>query len=113
VKKTIPLALFDSLQYINDQENFPYLNKDYRLADIQIALRFLKHYKGSQGVIPPRNNNCIYRRFCMKKSRFNNSQILSILKQAEAGCPVPEICWEHGLSRATFYKSNTVGWICQ
>ena len=40
----------------------------------------------------------------MKKSKFNNSQILSILKQAEAGCPVPEICREHGLSSATFYK---------
>lgn len=40
----------------------------------------------------------------MKKSKFNNSQILSILKQAEAGCPVPEICGEHGLSSATFYK---------
>ena len=40
----------------------------------------------------------------MKKSKFNNSQILSILKQAEAGCPVPEICREHGVSSATFYK---------
>jgi len=40
----------------------------------------------------------------MKKSRYSNSQILSILKQAEAGAPVPELCREHGMSSATFYK---------
>ena len=43
-------------------------------------------------------------RFCMKKSRFSDSQILSILKQAEGGAPVPELCREHGMSSATFYK---------
>lgn len=40
----------------------------------------------------------------MKKSRYTDSQILSILKQAEAGSPVPELCREHGMSNATFYK---------
>ncbi len=40
----------------------------------------------------------------MKKSRFSDSQIISILKQAEAGAPVPELCREHGMSSATFYK---------
>lgn len=40
----------------------------------------------------------------MKKSRFSDSQILSILKQSEAGTPVPELCREHGMSSATFYK---------
>lgn len=40
----------------------------------------------------------------MKKSRFSDSQILAILKQAEAGSPVPELCREHGVSSATFYK---------
>jgi putative transposase len=40
----------------------------------------------------------------MKKSRFSDSQIMSILKQAEAGTPVPELCREHGMSGATFYK---------
>ena len=40
----------------------------------------------------------------MKKSRYSDSQILSILKQAEAGTPVPELCREHGMSNATFYK---------
>ncbi|OHY64411.1 transposase [Pluralibacter gergoviae] len=37
----------------------------------------------------------------MKKSRFTDSQIMSILKQAEAGTPVAELCREHG---ASFYK---------
>ena len=40
----------------------------------------------------------------MKKSRYTDGQILTILKQAEAGAPVPELCREHGMSSATFYK---------
>ncbi len=40
----------------------------------------------------------------MKKSRFTDSQILAILKQAENGIPVPQLCREHGMSSATFYK---------
>lgn len=40
----------------------------------------------------------------MKKSRFSDSQIMAILKQAEAGTPVPDLCREHGISTATFYK---------
>jgi putative transposase len=40
----------------------------------------------------------------MKKSRFTDSQIIAILKQAEAGTPAPELCREHGISSATFYK---------
>lgn len=40
----------------------------------------------------------------MKKSKFTDSQILSILKQAEGGTPVPQICREHVISSATFYK---------
>ena len=40
----------------------------------------------------------------MKTSRFTDSQIIAILKQAEAGNPVPELCREHGISNATFYK---------
>ena len=40
----------------------------------------------------------------MKQSRFTDSQIIAILKQAEAGTPVPEVCREHGISSATFYK---------
>jgi len=40
----------------------------------------------------------------MKTSRFSDSQIIAVLKQAEAGSPVPELCREHGISSATFCK---------
>lgn len=40
----------------------------------------------------------------MKTSRSTDSQIIAILKQAEAGSPVPEPCREHGIGNATFYK---------
>jgi putative transposase len=40
----------------------------------------------------------------MKQSRFTESQIITILKQAEMGTPVPELCREHGISSALFYK---------
>jgi len=40
----------------------------------------------------------------MKTSRYSDPQILSILRQAEGGMPVPELCREHGMSSATFYK---------
>ena len=35
----------------------------------------------------------------MKKSRYTDSQIIAILKQAEAGTSVPELCREHGMQR--------------
>ena len=40
----------------------------------------------------------------MRKSKFTDSQILAIINQSEAGSPVPELCREHGMSSATFYK---------
>jgi putative transposase len=40
----------------------------------------------------------------MKRSKFSDSQILSILKQAEGGALVPDLCREHGISAGTFYK---------
>lgn len=40
----------------------------------------------------------------MKKSRFTDSQIIAVLKQAQGGTPVPELCRAHGISSATFYK---------
>ena len=40
----------------------------------------------------------------MKKSRYTDSQIIGILKQAEAGTAVPALCREYGMSSATFYK---------
>ncbi len=40
----------------------------------------------------------------MKNSRYTDSQILSILKQNEAGTSVADLCREHGMNDATFYK---------
>lgn len=40
----------------------------------------------------------------MKISKYTESQIISILKQAEGGVPVPVLCREHAMSSATFYK---------
>ena len=40
----------------------------------------------------------------MKTSKYSDCLIMSILKQAEAGTPVPNLCREHGMSTATFYK---------
>lgn len=40
----------------------------------------------------------------MKKSRFTDSQIIAILKQAGAGTLVTERCREHGMSNARLYK---------
>jgi putative transposase len=40
----------------------------------------------------------------MKTSLVTDSQIIAILKQAEAGSPVPELWREHGVSNATFCK---------
>jgi putative transposase len=40
----------------------------------------------------------------MKTSRFSEHQIIGMLKQAEAGLKVADICREQGVSQATFYK---------
>lgn len=40
----------------------------------------------------------------MKKSTFSDSQILSILKQNESGISVSDLCREHSISSASFYK---------
>ena len=40
----------------------------------------------------------------MKQSRFSESQIIGILKQAEAGVVIKDLCRQNGISEATFYK---------
>lgn len=39
----------------------------------------------------------------MKRSRFNETQVVAILKEGEAGKAVAEVCREHGISNATYY----------
>jgi len=40
----------------------------------------------------------------MKKTRFTENQIITILKEGEAGVQVKEICRKHGISDATYYN---------
>lgn len=40
----------------------------------------------------------------MKKSRFSERQIIGVLNQVEAGKKVQDVCREHGISPATYYK---------
>lgn len=40
----------------------------------------------------------------MKTSKFSESQIINILKLAENGMPITEVCRSNGISSATFYK---------
>ena len=40
----------------------------------------------------------------MRKSKFSESQIVAILKEADSGIPVADVLRNHGISAATFYK---------
>lgn len=40
----------------------------------------------------------------MKRSRFTETQIISILKEADAGAKVKDLCRKHGISDATYYN---------
>jgi putative transposase len=39
----------------------------------------------------------------MKKAQFIESQIVNVLKEAEVGMPIGELCRKHGISEASFY----------
>ncbi len=43
----------------------------------------------------------------MNGSQYSDSAIMAILKQTESGVLVPQLCREHGMSSATFYKWRT------
>jgi putative transposase len=43
----------------------------------------------------------------MKRTRFAETQIVSILKEADAGTKVKDICRQHGISDATFYNCKS------
>ena len=40
----------------------------------------------------------------MKRSRFSEEQIITILQQAEGGLPLPELIRQHGISEGTYYR---------
>ena len=40
----------------------------------------------------------------MKKSKFSETQIVSILKEGDAGLPIKDLCRKHGISSATYYN---------
>jgi putative transposase len=40
----------------------------------------------------------------MKRGRFSEEQIISVVKEAESGAKVGELCRRHGISDATFYN---------
>jgi putative transposase len=40
----------------------------------------------------------------MKRSKYSESQIVNILKEAENGIPLEDLIRQHGFSKATFYK---------
>jgi putative transposase len=48
----------------------------------------------------------------MKKSHYSDNQIMAILKQAEAGTPVYELCSDHGMSSASFINGAANMAVC-
>jgi putative transposase len=40
----------------------------------------------------------------MRKKKLSESQIMGVLKEADAGVPIDELCRKYGVSKATVYK---------
>jgi putative transposase len=40
----------------------------------------------------------------MKRARFTETQIVGVLKEADSGVPVKDVCRKHGISDATYYN---------
>ncbi len=40
----------------------------------------------------------------MRKSRFNEAQVIGMIKEQEVGMPTAEVCRKHGLRQGTFYE---------
>lgn len=51
----------------------------------------------------------------MKKSKYSESRIVSILKKSESGVPVAELCHQYGMSDAAFTTGvrNSGVWMCR
>jgi putative transposase len=58
----------------------------------------------------------------LKNARYSDSQIINILRGSETGTPVPELCREHCISNASFYKwrakyggmdASLLGWMTE
>ena len=43
----------------------------------------------------------------MRKSKFSETQIVTMLKDAESGVPVADLLRKHGVNKATFFKSRS------
>jgi putative transposase len=43
----------------------------------------------------------------MRKKRFSEEQIIAVLKSAEAGMAVKEVCRQHGITEPTYYRWKT------